>query len=231
LTDNPIQKMDAREMSETPEPVPKTDCYSDRERKGMEQYQTVKAILLRPVLNGLSSLNVTPDAVTMIAGGIGLAFIPFWLTNQFEVALVFLLVHVLLDGLDGALARHQNVASTRGSFTDTFVDQMVVTGVTIAWIVMAPTAANIVAGAMFVFLYVLVVALAMARNALSVPFRFLVRPRYFVYASLALDGLMATQGTFYVLLISDLLLASASVTGYWVLRQQLPGAESAGGKN
>jgi len=218
-------------MSESEKPHPKTDCYSENERQGMEFYQSVKAFWLKPVLYPLTSAKVTPDAVTIVAGGIGLAFIPFWLLEQTSVALAFLLVHVLLDGLDGALARYQNVASSRGSFTDTFVDQIVVTGVAIAWIVMAPTAVHIATGAAFISCYVTVVALAMARNALAVPYSFLVRPRYFVYAALAFDGLMATNSTFYVLLISDVLLATACVTGFLVVRRQLPGPDSENKEN
>ncbi len=101
-------------MSETPKPTPPTDCYSDRERKGMERYQIAKVALLSPVLHWMTTVKVTPDAVTVFAGAIGLVFVPFWMLDQKAVALVFLLVHVLLDGLDGALARHQKVASCAG---------------------------------------------------------------------------------------------------------------------
>jgi len=226
-------------MSETrkssPQPAsqstPKTDCYSDRERRGMERYQIAKGNILHPLLVLMTTLRVTPDAVTVFAGVIGLIFVPFWMTDQKVIALGFLLAHVVLDGLDGALARHQNVASSRGSFTDTFVDQMVVTGATIAWIAVAPTTINIAVGVVFVFFYVMVVALAMARNSLAVPYAFLVRPRYFFYAALAIDGLMVTNATFYVLLISDGLLAVASVTGFLVVRRQLPGPEPENGEN
>ncbi len=103
-----------------------------------------------------------------------------------------------------------------------------VTGVTIAWIAMAPTTLNIVIGVIFVFSYVLVIALAMARNSLAVPYAFLVRPRYFVYAALALDGLLATNATVYVLAVSDALLAVSSVTGFLVVRRQLPGPDRTG---
>jgi phosphatidylglycerophosphate synthase len=213
------------------QPTPKTDCYSDRERKGMERYQIVKGNLLHPLLALMATLRVTPDAVTVFAGVIGLMFVPFWMTDQKMIALGFLFAHVVLDGLDGALARHQNVASSRGSFTDAFVDQIVVTGVTIAWIVVTPTTINIAVGVVFVFFYVLVVAFAMARNSLAVPYAFLIRPRYFFYAALAIDGLMVTNATFYVLLFSDGLLAVASVTGFLVVRRQLPGSESENGEN
>jgi phosphatidylglycerophosphate synthase len=197
----------------------------------MERYQIAKGALLSPVLHWMTTVKMTPDAVTVFAGAIGLVFVPFWMLDQKAVALVFLLVHVLLDGLDGALARHQKVASSRGSFTDTFVDQIVVTGVTIAWIAMAPITLNIVIGVIFVFSYVLVIALAMARNSLAVPYAFLVRPRYFVYAALALDGLLATNATVGVLAVSDALLAVSSVTGFLVVRRQLPGPESENRKN
>lgn len=214
-------------MSEAPNQAPdqatKLDCYSDREREGMERYQSLKANILHPVLRQLTSRRVTPDLVTVIAGMIGLGFIPFWLMQQKLIALGFLLIHVLLDGLDGALARYQNKASPRGSFTDTFVDQIVVTGVAISWMVVAPTTGNIVAGSLFSVCYASVIALAMARNAMGVPFPILIRPRYFVYAAIALDGLISTDATFYVLLVADVLLAGSCLTGFLVVRRRLPG--------
>ena len=47
-------------------------------------------------------------------------------------ALVALSLHVLIDGLDGPLARHLGIASRSGSFTDTMADQVVVVATTSA---------------------------------------------------------------------------------------------------
>lgn len=204
-------------------PPSKTDCYAAGERGWMEWGQRVRAVVLGPLLVLLTRLKVMPDGVTLVAGMIGLGFVPLWLTGHPDAALGCLLLHVLLDGLDGPLARYQQVASSRGSFTDTFADQLVVTGVTIAWMVKAPSGLHIAAGSAYIFLYALVVAMAMVRNALNVPYSWLVRPRFLVYVALLGDRWWETNWTLVVLAVCDVLLAIKSASGFVRLRGRLPG--------
>jgi phosphatidylglycerophosphate synthase len=131
-----------------------------------------------------------------------------------------------LDGLDGPLARHQGVASPRGSFTDTFTDQIVVTVSTLAWMIAQPSSWNISAGALYVFLYALVVSMAMARNALAVPYSWLVRPRFFVYSAMTLDAITPGYLTLATICCCNVLLALKCATGFLALRRQLPGSDN-----
>lgn len=205
------------------DPKKKADCYSDGERGWMELGQRVRATLLGPLLVALTRLGINSDAVTVFAGVVGLCFAPLWLLQYNVVAICCVWIHVLLDGVDGPVARYQGTASSRGSFTDTFTDQMVVTGVTIAWMLGAPTTANIAAGTMYVFFYAIVVAMAMVRNALSVPFSWLVRPRFFVYAAIAFDYFTNRNWTLVVLGVCVILLAIKTASGFLTLRKSLPG--------
>ncbi len=208
-----------------PPPTPAADCYSDGEREWMVKYQAIRLNLTRPILVRLTALNVTADIVTMLAGVVGLCFVPLWLLNHKILAITCLLVHILLDGLDGTLARYQNLASSRGSFTDTAVDQFVMTCVTITWLITEPSSENIAAASAYIFLYTIVVSLAMVRNAMSVPFAFVVRPRFFVYLAMATDYWFELNSTIYILVIANLLLGISALTGCYVLRQNLPGPE------
>ncbi len=206
------------------EPAPaKGDCYSAGERGWMEYGQRARAIWLGPLLVGCTSFGVTPDLITLLSGLLGLAFVPLWISQTPGTALLLLWMHVLLDGLDGPLARHQKIDSTRGSFTDTFCDQVVVTAVMIAWMITIPAPINIAAGSAYVFLYGLVVAMAMVRNAMQVPYSWLVRPRFFVYASLTIDWIFGSQFVLLTLIVCNLLLAIKTASGFWALRQRLPG--------
>lgn len=203
----------------------KSDCYSDGERDWMEFGQRIRAVALKPLLVLLTKLKITPDSVTLLAGIIGLGFVPAWWLGHRTIALLLLLAHVLLDGLDGPLARDQNVASSRGSFTDTFADQIVVTAVTITWMVSSPTRLNIAAGSVYVFVYALVVAMAMVRNALDVPYSWLVRPRFFVYLAITMDNWRTGNMTLIVLTVCDVLLTWKCLTGFLALRSKLPGPD------
>ena len=169
-------------------------------------------------------MGITPDHVTILAGAIGFGFIPLWLLGYPALALTCIAVHVLLDGVDGPLARRNGLASSRGSFTDTFTDQLVVTGVTIAWMIHFPSSLNIAAGATYVFLYALVVAMAMVRNAMAIPYSWLVRPRFFVYSALFIDYLSGWNLTLAVLMVCIPLLAVKTYSGFMAVRNGLPGA-------
>lgn len=200
-----------------------SDCYSAGERPWMEYGQQVRASCLNPLLGILARYRVTPDAVTIASGLCGVAFLPLWLMHQSAAALIGLWLHVLLDGLDGPLARYQGNASPRGSFVDTFTDQVVVTLVTVAWLIGSPSSLNIAFGGGYIFLYAMVVGMAMVRNALEVPYSWLVRPRFFVFAAISLEWLTEWPLTLATLVTCDLLLAIKCASGFIALRAKLPG--------
>ena len=95
-------------------------------------------------------------------------------------AMVCILLHVILDGLDGPVARSQGTASAQGSLTDSMCDQIIVTASTICLVQYEYVA--IIAGSIYIFTYAMVVGFAMVRNALQQPYSWVVRPRFLVFA-------------------------------------------------
>ena len=188
--------------------------------------QELRAWLLGPTLRTLAAGGVTPDQITAASLLCGLAFCPLWLWPGSPawarpVALAMLLVHVLLDGLDGPLARHLGVASRRGSFTDTLADQIVVTVSTLS-IMAAPGAlVSSWTGGVYIFLYAMVVAFAMIRNALGVPYSWLVRPRFWVYAWIAVEQLFLIGWMDLVVGGFAVILAVKLATGFVAIRRLL----------
>lgn len=191
----------------------------------MEYGQQLRARFFNPLIKTLAHWHVTPDAITITSGLFGGAFLPLWLVNHRAAALICLLIHILLDGLDGPLARHQGTASPRGSFVDTFTDQVVVTLVTLAWLIGSPSGLNIGFGGGYIFLYAMVVGMAMVRNALAVPYSWLVRPRFFVFIAIAAEWLVEWPLTSPTLVICDLLLAIKCISGFLALRAKIPGPQ------
>ena len=200
-----------------------SDCYSAGERGWMEYGQRIRAVALNPLLKLLDRGGVSPDSITITSGICGAMFLPLWLLNQSSAAFIAVVLHVLLDGLDGPLARHQNVASPRGSFADTFTDQVVVSLVTIACMIRDPGSLNIAFGTIYIFLYAMVVAMAMVRNALAVPYSWLVRPRFFAFAAIYLEWLTGWAIVLVVLILCDILLAIKCGSGFIALRSKIPG--------
>jgi phosphatidylglycerophosphate synthase len=188
--------------------------------------QQVRAAALGPLLSWLARIGVTADHLTGASLVFGLAFCPLWLWSggppwAKPAALVALLIHVLLDGLDGPLARYMNGASRRGSFTDTVADQIVVTATTLAVMAAPQAALSILIGGLYVFVYAMVVGFAMIRNALSVPYSWLVRPRFWVYGWIAVDAYLLPGWMNVVVGAFVVLLAWKMATGFVAIRKML----------
>ena len=210
----------------TPPETAKADCYSAGERGAMQWTQELRAVLLRPLLVAAERIGIQPDHITLASLICGLAFCPLYFARGDSIwlpaaALAALLAHVVLDGFDGPLARHLGTASRRGSFTDTLADQIVVTATTITLMAAPQPAVSSWIGALYIFVYAMVVGFAMVRNALGVPYSWLIRPRFWVYGWIAVD-LYLWRGQMDVvlgLLVFVLLIKLAS--GFIAIRRML----------
>ena len=162
------------------EPAAKGDCDSAGAREWMEYGQQLRARFFAPALRLLTKLRVTPDHLTILSFLFGLAFAPLWYFEYFWYGMAALWMHVALDGFDGPLARHQNSASPRGSFTDSFCDQAVVSTVTSMLMIGRP-GLSVAAGAIFLVVDTGVLAISMVRNSLQIPYSWLLRPRLILF--------------------------------------------------
>jgi phosphatidylglycerophosphate synthase len=202
------------------------DCYSTGERSAMAWGQELRAWMLGPLLKVLAAAGVTPDQITAVSLACGLAFCPLWLWPGSPpwakpAALVALLLHVLLDGLDGPLARYLGTASRRGSFTDTLADQIVVTASTLSLMAVSQPSLSVWVGGAYIFFYAMVVGFAMVRNVLGVPYSWLVRPRFWLYGWIAVD-LYLLPGWLEIVVGGFMaVLAIKMATGFVAIRRML----------
>ncbi len=184
----------------------------------MHRWQEIRAVALGPLLEGLTRTGITPGMITFASLICGIAVYPsFFITLPLAFAL--LLAHVLLDGLDGPLARHQGAASRAGSFTDTMADQIVVTLVSVAAI--KAGWAGIEAGVAYLITYAAVVTFAMVRNAMAIPYSWVVRPRFLVYLWLPLEAYLWPDTLEMVLWLCSGLLGMKVVSGFFKIRHGL----------
>ena len=103
------------------------DCYSESEQQSMEYGQRLRGVLLSPLLQWLSALPAFSGCGHTFRPAVGTRLYTTVSDGKRVASLICLSMHVVLDGLGSPLARCQDVASPRGSFTDTFADQLVVT--------------------------------------------------------------------------------------------------------
>lgn len=197
----------------------KITCYSDGEGRFMTWSQEFRGRWLSPMLGGLAHLGMRANHVTLLSLIAGIAFCPALLLGQPVVAFVLLALHILLDGLDGPLARFRQEASSRGSFTDTMADQVVVTFTTLALV--QGGWANPWAGGLYVFLYAIVVGFALVRNAMAAPYSWLFRPRFLVFGWAAIELFLWHDTLDTVLWFSVVLLSIKTLTGFRTIRRNL----------
>jgi phosphatidylglycerophosphate synthase len=177
--------MDRYETKST-DSKPTADCYSAGERGMMEWYQGFRQRRLGGLLRLMEKLGINGNHITFSSLICGLLFCPLVFFYPW-LAFFLLFTHVIIDGLDGPLARHLGTDSRAGSFADTTCDQVVLAAATITLMCHPDQIIAILPGSIYLFLYTIVVGFAMVRNALGIPYRWLIRPRFVVYAWTALE--------------------------------------------
>lgn len=94
----------------------------------VEQYsiksQEIRTTLLTPLLKFLTDLNIGAQMITNGRLVLGIIAFLWFFRNPLGAAILFLIV-LVLDMLDGSLARFQRLASDRGNFLDILVDQVI----------------------------------------------------------------------------------------------------------
>jgi phosphatidylglycerophosphate synthase len=201
------------------ETKPNITCYSAEEGGFMRRSQEIRGQMLQPLLGMFAACGVRPNHLTLLSLLAGLAFGPVFLWSSKIVAFALLLAHVALDGLDGPLARRTQCASNRGSFTDTAADEVVVAFSTLTLIHAGHAGAW--PGGIYLFFYSIVVVFALVRNAMAIPYSWLVRPRFLVYAWMPVEVYLWRGSLDYVLWLLTTLLALKTLTGFIQIRRTL----------
>ncbi|QDT19947.1 CDP-alcohol phosphatidyltransferase family protein [Gimesia chilikensis] len=203
-------------------PQPRVSVYASGEQSMMDASQARRQRFFLPILKLCVRSGITPNLLTGLSLLCGIGFC-FTFGQSWEgarlVALGLLFLHVLLDGIDGPLARFMGTAGNRGSFTDTTADQLVVAFTTITLIHFDVVHATV--GGLYLLFYTLVVVFAMIRSSLAIPYSWLVRPRFIVYAWIPIDVYFLPGTLNYLLWLCMLPLAWKSITGFYKIRKQL----------
>ena len=152
---------------------------------GLKQYETCKAWrdkFFYPLSCLIAKTGITPNQISLFGLVILFGFV-YYIDTNLKLSLLFLVVHLLLDGLDGAVARLTKQDNTAGEVMDTFVDY---TGMfIIVWTLGLYGYVDPSLGLLYVFLYVVMICLVIIRYLLRIKPRFVLRTKYIVYALFA----------------------------------------------
>nr|WP_299244661.1 CDP-alcohol phosphatidyltransferase family protein [uncultured Halomonas sp.] len=139
----------------------------------------------------LAQWRITPNQVTLVGFVIGMLALPLLAMQAYAAALGAILVNRVLDGVDGALARHTQTSSDAGGFLDITLDFVFYAAVVLGFGLADPES-NALAAALLLFAFMgtgssfLAFAIMAAKHDIE-------RPRFTHKAFYYLDGL--TEGT------------------------------------
>lgn len=91
------------------------------QEKFYKNWSDLRDELLSPIVFLLSKLKIKPNHVTLAGVFSMLAFV-FFIPNRTSLSILFIILSVFFDMLDGALARYQKVSSDKGKFIDVCAD-------------------------------------------------------------------------------------------------------------
>lgn len=97
----------------------------------------------------LVARNITADQITVAGFFIGLLAVPALAAQAYELALVFILLNRLADGLDGAVARRTEITDA-GGYIDIVLDFIFYSAVVFGFLLASPLEHAVVAGVLLV---------------------------------------------------------------------------------
>lgn len=123
IDDDFMETLIKRDLNKMPEFFKEASDDSFSERFYLKN-KTIRARLFKPLLFALSSLHITADTLTnlRLLTGIFSFGLVFWGKISYQFFASLMLASLIVDGIDGSLARYQKTDSDRGKFIDVGVD-------------------------------------------------------------------------------------------------------------
>ncbi|GGQ10340.1 membrane protein [Shewanella litoralis] len=147
--------------------------------------------MLKPLVLLLDKKQVQPDQLTLIGFVVGMLAVPFLALQAWYVALLFIVLNRIIDGLDGALARHQKHTTPSGGYLDICLDFLFYAAIPLGFALANPNE-NALAAAVLLTVFIgtgsSFLAFAIPAEKLNLP-----RPQFAHKSFYFLNGL--TEGT------------------------------------
>lgn len=196
------------------------DCWSPSERKTKRELEEIKGFLFSPFIHILAKLGVRANMASYVSALVGLVAAVF-LGYNLKTAAILLIVSLLIDSIDGALARVTHTNNVKGSLTDGFADQIVISATTIGFI--AINLLTPIIGGLYLVLYPIVIIFTILRNVLNIPRKYVLRPRLIVYGCFILYVFSSINILNYVVLPISIVLLLQMFFDFYSLRSFLSG--------
>jgi len=97
------------------------NLFGETDNAALARWGRWRTKVMRPLLIFLTDLHVSPNAISLLSFLCAIVGAAVLVSNTVAAA-AFMIMHLLLDTVDGALARHQKKASARGMAVDFIAD-------------------------------------------------------------------------------------------------------------
>ncbi len=161
----------------------KFNLYSRFEGRYMKQLQDFREWLFAPLLRLLLKLNIMPNHISLLSVFFGILFL-FFIQKDILLSLFFLIISFFLDTLDGTLARKLDMSSIGGTMVDASSDTAVIILTSFGFFIIGLIQLQVLIA--YTLTYMILVGLSIWRNSKKIPYRFVIRPRLFVYLFFAI---------------------------------------------
>lgn len=204
--------------------------FAESEQAGQERFQKIRDGLCGPLIRLLIRCRITADIMSLLSL---LQLVPFGYllltadagnTQQIAIASIFIWLHVILDALDGPIARATGTSGPAGAFTDMCVDHsgmMITTCLLTAAGFIDPTAA-----VAYVASYTVSVAFTIWLNVIGQPFKLVIRTKYLLYVLVSAYGIFGVNLIDRAVVLFCVIHVFFSVAGFIRLRKSLRGSDA-----
>jgi phosphatidylserine synthase len=154
------------------------DCWSPAEQQMKKKGENIKGKVFGLLVKLLVKLGVTANMVSFSSAFVGIVSTIF-LWYDIKISAGLLILALLIDAVDGSVARATNTNNIKGSLTDAFSDQITISATTIGFI--AIDLLDPVIGGLYLVLYPMLIIFTILRNATKNPRKLVLRPRGLIY--------------------------------------------------
>lgn len=196
------------------------DGYSETEQTCYKKVRRWRDSFFSPLALFFSKINVSANHLSyfgiLILGG----FIYFVLSAP-RLASLFLVIHVLIDGVDGVLARMLKQDDTEGDLVDTVCDH---TGIFIVVLTLGFVGLlNPNLGLLYIYFYTVWLFFIIVRYWLKIPVRFVIRSKGLVYTLYILWAFTGLNYLDIAVAIFAILILPLVVTSFVKIKRELKG--------
>lgn len=189
--------------------------FSEKEKKSLSKLRDSRDKFFMPISKLLMKIGVKANMISYSSLLVLIGFVYFIAIKSPQLALIFLLLHVIIDAFDGPLARIAKQDGDSGALTDIFCDHtgMITIVITLMWAALI----NPVLSSIYIYFYTILVVFIIIRNKIKRPITLAIRtkyPFYFLYAIYAFFGINLMD---VGLLIFTILMTPSIITSYFVI--------------